>query len=445
MARRVASVKAVAAGQSSQPLSPDARTLRINFILHVANGALFALADAMTSTTLILTAFLSQLTTSNVLVSLLSPMREAGWFLPQLFLAPWVERAPRKISTYRAGTTFRMVAWVVLVICVFTIEDRNLLLVAFFACIAAFSILAGFAGLPFMIITAKIIPAHRRGLVFGLRQFIGGALGIAGGGIVAVILNGTLGLTFPRNYALVFALAAIGYTLSYTTFGFVKEEPDEVPGHPTPVLVNLRRAWAIARIDGQYRHFMLMRIALLFGTACVPFLTVYAKRSLGVSDGFIASLVSVTLASSLLSNLVWARISDRHSNRLVMILTSSMGLLFCALAALETGTAFSGGLAQILLMTLFALSGAMLAGMNLAAMPLMIEVAAPEQQYLYFGLSNTILGVVLLLTSLIGLIVDRFGYSALFVFSASAFVLALERLARLRDPRKASQNVERRT
>jgi MFS family permease len=128
-----------------------------------------------------------------------------------------------------------------------------------------------------------------------------------------------------------------------------------------------------------------------------------------------------------------------------MILTSSMGLLFCALAALETGTAFSGGLAQILLMTLFALSGAMLAGMNLAAMPLMIEVAAPEQQYLYFGLSNTILGVVLLLTSLIGLIVDRFGYSALFVFSASAFVLALERLARLRDPRKASQNLERRT
>lgn len=424
--------------RSFHSLTPDERTLRANFALHVANGSLFGLAEAMTSTALILTAFLTQLTTSNVLIGLLSPMRDAGWFLPQLFITPWVEGMRRKVVAYRAGSAFRLGAWVVLVVCMFVIEDRNLLLLAFFVCIATFSMLAGFAGLPFIIITAKVIPANRRGLVFGLRQIIGGALGIAAGGIVAMILNGVPGLSFPKNYALVFALAAIAYTVAYSAIGFVKEAPDDIPTQPTPVLANLGRAWAIARNDKQYQCFMLMRIALLFGTACVPFLTVYAKRNLGVSDGFIASLVSVTLASSLLSNLLWARISDRRSNRLVMVLTSSMGLLFCLLATVETGTALAVGWAQALLVALFALSGAMLAGMNLAALPLMIEVAAPDQQSLYFGLSNTILGVVLLSTSLVGLIMDRFGYTALFVFCGMGFVFALERLSKLRDPRRES-------
>jgi MFS family permease len=411
------------------------RTQRNNFVLHVINGALFALAEAMTSTPLILTAFLSQLTTSNVLISLLSPLREAGWFLPQFFIAPMVERTRRKVSFYMAGTLFRMLAWMSLVVCVFTIEDRAALLAAFLVCISIFSILAGFAGLPFIIITAKIIPAHRRGLAFGLRQMIGGALGIVAGGAVALILNGATGLAFPRNYALVFGLAAVALAVSYGSIGFVKEEPDEIPAQPASAFANLRRAWAIARSDRQYRRFMLMRIALLFGTAGVPFLTVYAKRTLGVSDAFIASLVSVTLASSLLSNLLWARLSDRRSNRLVMVIASSMGVVFCLLAVVTTGMGLSGVLGQGMLVGLYALSGAMMAGMNLAAMPLLIEVAAPDQQSLYFGLSNTILGVVLLSTSLVGLIVDHFGYAALFLFCAVGFVLALERLSRLRDPR----------
>ena len=414
------------------------RTARRNFILHVINGALFALGDALTSTPLVMTAFFSQLTTSNLLIGLLSPLRDAGWFLPQFFLAPMVERTRRKINAYRAGTTFRMIAWIALVVCMFTIEDRATLLVASLFCLGVFSILAGFAGLPFIIITAKIIPPNRRGLVFGLRQFIGGGLGIMAGGVVALLLGGNMGFQFPRNYAVLFAFAAVGYALSYTSLGFVHEEPDEVPARSTRIMTNLRQAWQIALNNAQYRRYLMMRIALLVGTACIPFMTVYAKRVLHVNDSFIGSLVSVTLASSLLSNPLWARLSDRRSNRLVMIITTSMGLLYCAAAAFVTSAASNApaGIAQGLLVMMFVISGAMLAGMNLVSMPLMIEIAEPAQQSLYFGLSNTLLGVVLLLTAGVGLIVDRLGFLALYMFCGLAFAVALERLRHLRDPRR---------
>jgi hypothetical protein len=65
----------------------------------------------------------------------------------------------------------------------------------------------------------------------------------------------------------------------------------------------------------------------------------------------------------------------------------------------------------------------------------MIEFAAPGQQPLYIGLGNTILGVVILLTSLEGVIVDHFGFAVLFVYCGCAFVLALVFLSRMREPR----------
>ena len=155
-----------------------------------------------------------------------------------------------------------------------------------------------------------------------------------------------------------------------------------------------------------------------------------------MSDGYIGTLVSVTLASSLISNVVWARLRDRHGSKLVMILGSIMGLGLCACATLMMTfpQALSATLAQATLTALFAISGFMSAGINLASIPLMIEFAAPDQQSLYIGLGNTILGVMILLTSLVGVIVDRLGFGALFLFCGFAFILALERLTRMREP-----------
>jgi MFS family permease len=418
-------------------LPPEARVYRTNVVLHVVNGAFSIFADALTSSALVMTAFLSQLTTSNILIALLSPLRDAGWYLPQLFLARWVERTPRKVTAYRTGIVFRLGSWVLLVLCTFLIQNHTLLLLAVFVSISIFSVVAGFAGLPFVIITAKIIPPNRRGMVFGIRQFIGGGLGIAAGGAVAIILSGRLGLTFPQNYAVVFSIAAVGYAISYISLSFVHEQPDEEITQSTPLAVMLRQAWAITRADQQFRYYIVMRIALLFANAGVPFLTVYAKRVLSVNDGFIGTLVSVTLASSLLSNIVWARLSDRRGNRLVMILASIMGLGLCAIAAtlMTSSGALPISLAQIALIGLFIISGVMSAGINLVSNPLMIEFAAPDQLSLYVGLGNTILGIVILLTSLVGVIVDFLGYGALFLFCGLAFAFALERLRKMREPR----------
>jgi MFS family permease len=410
----------------------DHKNDRRNFVLHVLNGVLFFVSEAFTDPNLVVTAFLSQLTASNVLIGLLAPLRDTGWFLPQLFISPWVERMPRKARFYGQITYVRGAGWILLVACMFLIEQPSALLIAFFVCMALISISAGFAGLPFMTVTQKVIPSGRLGLLFGLRLFIGGGLAILAGGLIGVILSGNvfgLQLRFPDNYALLFAVSTIFFVAGCAAFALIKEEPDPVPARMTPLSAQLDRAWATLKSDPRFRRFLLMRVALMFAMTCIPFITVYAKRELGVSDAYLGSLVPIALAASLLSNLVWARITDRRSSRMVLALCSGLGVVLCALSL---GLIAFNAAAPVLLPTAYALAGIIGSGIGVSTTPQMIQIVPAGQGPLYFGLLNTLLGIAMLFTSLVGLIVDGLGFAALFVFCGICFALALERVTRLR-------------
>lgn len=314
----------------------------------------------------------------------------------------------------------------------FLIEPGNALLVAFFGCMLLIALSAGFAGLPYMTVTQKVIPKDRLGLLFGLRLSIGGSLSVLASGLVGVILAGQVfGLTlhFPDNYAMLFAIATVFFIAGCVIFTFIKEKPDVVPERTTPLHVQFRRGGEVLKHDPRFVMFLFMRIALMFALTCIPFVTVYAKRVLHVSDATIGALVPVALIAGLLSNLVWARINDRRSSRTVLALCSLFGLVLCgiALALVQWGSR-----AMMLLPVAYALGGIISSGIGVSTTPQMIEIVPAGQGPLYFGLLNTLLGVAMLFTSLVGVIVDQFGYAALFLFCGACFALALERVLRLK-------------
>lgn len=66
------------------------RHLRRNFSLGVLNGAFFNLFSALLDPSLVLSWFVSQLTTSNFLIGLIMPIQNGGWFLPQLVVSGYL-------------------------------------------------------------------------------------------------------------------------------------------------------------------------------------------------------------------------------------------------------------------------------------------------------------------------------------------------------------------
>jgi MFS family permease len=400
-----------------------------NFIVHLLNGVFMAIADVLLDPGLIVTALLSQLTTSNLLIGLLAPLRDTGWFLPQLFVSHFVARAPRKIVFYQWTTLIRIVGLCAITLSLFLISDHRVLLWAFFIGMTLLSLASGVGGLSYLTVTAKVIAPGERGRLFGLREFIGGVCAVLMGGVSALILGGGIGglqLDFPRNFGAVFAIATLFFAIGTTLFGLLKEPPDPPTTEHRTLRAQLGDALGVLRGGGDMPHYITMRMALLFARSGVPFMTVYAKRFLGVSDGAIAAMVTVGLVFGLSTGPLWGRLNDRRGARFVLALATATGISVCLCAMLMTRLPPAAAFwTWVVAMVLAAIGST---GFNVSTLPLLIDVAPPGQQPLYFGLNSTVLGVTMLGTSVIGLLGDLLGFVPLFAVCAGFFVLALNRL-----------------
>ncbi len=220
------------------------RETRRSFVLGVFNGTAFQFAKALIDPPLILTWFVSQLTTSNLLIGLVAPLGDASWFLPQIFVSARIQRMERKMPSYTLAAVIRTVAWLLLAAAVWLVDDPLILLVGFFVLYATARLLAGLAGLAFFDVVAKTIPARRRGNFFAWRQFLGGVLGLGAGLVVKTVLNHPA-LPFPRGHAVLFFLYSAVMAPALAAFTRIREPPGAVIAEPVTAGEQLRRGGGV--------------------------------------------------------------------------------------------------------------------------------------------------------------------------------------------------------
>jgi len=415
------------------------RHLRRNFSFGVLNGAFFNFFSALLNPSLVLSWFVSQLTTSNFLIGLIIPIQHGGWFLPQLVVSSYLQRRQRKLPFYARMAGVRVAIWGLMTLAVFLIEDAAVLLVVFFTLLAAYSLAAGLAGICFVDIVAKTIPATRRGAFFGWRRFSGGFLALGGSLLVKYILDERRGLAFPDNYAVLFLLSFFTLCMAMGSFILVVEPLEPVDKKKVPLGKQFRRALDLPRRDTNYRRFLTMRLLLMAAEIATPFYIVYAKRALSVSAGMVGVYLMGTTLASFASNLLWGRISDRWSNKLLIALSSSLGLFIplIAMSIVPLANLLPGlrEFAPGLFALVFVLSGGSKSGVMIGNMNFLLEIAPADDRPIYIGFTNTIMGIALLASSVGGLIVDLVGFTVLFSLALAFYALALLLTLRLQEPR----------
>jgi MFS family permease len=419
------------------------REARRNLALGLFNGITFRLAEALIDPPVVLTWFVSQLTDSNLLTGLVSPLGTAGWFLPQVFASARIQRMERKMRCYTAMAVIRTAVWLLLAVTVWLVDDPLVLLVSFFVLYTTARMAAGPAGLAFFDVVAKTIPVRRRGSFFTWRQFIGGLLGLAGGWIVKTVLSHPA-LPFPRGNALLFFLYIATMAPGLAAFIAIREPPGTVASEPATLRKQFWRAGQILRTDRVYRRYTAARIAIIMAGTAVPFLSVYAKSALGAPEGMVGVYVTARIAALLLSNLGWGWISDRRGNQLVMRLLNlgngMMALLALGLVGLmellpATAQAVPAGGLPYLALPLFLLNGAMQPAMMLVGNNFLLELAPEGERPLYLGFSSTLAGIAVLISGFGGLVVDFFGFASLFAISLGLGLAGYALATGLPEPR----------
>ncbi len=424
--------------------------LRRNFALGVINGGLFVFAEALMSIDTVLPWFVEQLGGSNFLIGLVGPMRDAGWFLPQLFTSHRLQREPLKMPLYRRSAVVRSVVWFIWTAATFVLAaNYPALLLVFFVAYGINALASGFAGLPFMDIVAKTIPANRRGSFFGGRLFAGGVLGLVASVIVGVVLSAQNPQPFPHNVGTLFALSWLAAITGLGMFSMIKEPPGDVRDDGYTFTAHLQRAARLPRQNQNLRYLLIARVVILLSYVAAPFYSIYSINVLGAPVSIIGLYMGVRTIVALLINPIWSRLSDRRGNKIVTQLAVAAGVVMIAWAAFVPEIARSlnvpAALIAYAIVPVYALAGIYETGVGIGAVNLTLEVAPPNDRAIYIGLTNTILGVAYLSTAVSGLIVDLVGYEGVFLLGLSLLLVAAWALWRLRDPRALAKEGECRT
>ena len=417
------------------------REVRRSFALGVLNGASYRFALALIDPPLVLTWFVSQLTSVNLLIGLVARIGDAGWQLPQLFLAPRVQRMERKMPMYRTGGLIRLAIWMILVVVVWFVDDPPLLLAGFFVLYSLARLAAGWSALSWFDIVAKTIPARQRGAFISWRQFAGGILALGSGWVVKRILSNPA-LPFPRGHAVLFFIHGTTTILSLVAFLGIREPPGVSRDGPVTIGELMRGAGEILRQRGVYRRFMAARMSLMAATIALPFYAVYAKNVLGAPDGMVGVYLAVRTGAMLLFNLPWGRLSDVRGNRLVMRLMSLGSgltvLLSLMLVVLVDLFRPQGAWLPYLAVPIFFLDGAVRPADMLVGNNFLLELVSEAERPFYLGLSSTLSGITVLLSGMGGVLADLFGFVGVFVVSLGLYVLGYVLVTRLPEPREAS-------
>jgi hypothetical protein len=421
------------------------REVRRSFALSVFNGALFNFASRLIDPPLVLTWFVSQLTASNFLIGLVTPLGQACWLLPQVFVSTRLQRMERKMPSYSLAAAIRVAVWLLLATAVWFVEVPAFLLLGFFLLYGTAWVAGGLAGLSFFDVLAKTIPTRQRGSLFAWRQFLGGLLGLGAGWVVQVLLNPAT-FPFPRGHALLFLLYAVTITPALGAFAAIREPPGEVVKESLSFGEQLRRVQRVLRSDEVYRRHMVARLALGVADIALPFYGVYAKRVLGAPDGMVGVYVATRVAAQLIFNLPWGWLSDRKGNRVVMRLlsfgTGLAALVGVTLVIVVDVGHLQGSWLAYLALPLFFLNGVVLPAKILSGSNYLLELVPEGERPLYLGLSNTLMGIAVLISGLGGLVVDVMGFAGLFAvvvgLCVAAYVLAAKLPETRREDRKAA-------
>jgi hypothetical protein len=413
-----------------------------NYSLGVANGLFYITAETVMDPTLVIVAFLSYLTDSPLLLGLVLPIRDGAWSLPQLWISGYLQSIPNKLNFYRKISYLRIATWVIIALTINFIQEPNLLLIFFFTAFIISSFASGLAGLPYLEVVGKTIPAERRGEFFAWRFGLGGVGSIGASIFVRWILDPAGPISFPYNYGILSVIFLILASLSVTAFGMISEPGGAVVQPQKPFRAQLTRSMQVLRENRVFRLFLSQQSLLMLAGAATPFFAVYVQQQLGGSPAMIGVYLAILTSSNLLSNVVFGHMSRRRGNQIVMFAAvlagGLMSILVLLLTLLARPLALSANAATIWLIPVFMLVGIRGSGLGVATNSLLLEIAPEEERSLYLGFTNSLLGVVLLLTGLSGVVIALFGLQALVLITLAAHAIAMALSLLIRKPERAA-------
>ncbi len=376
----------------------------VNFILQIIAQAFSKIGDALADAKVVLPWLIGAVGGPVYLVGVLVPIRESLALLPQILIGGVLRRfAIRKyfwvISSIVEGFAILGMAMVGLSGMGGTAAGY-----AIVGLLVLFSLARGVASIASKDTMGKTVSKTRRGRVSGYAATISG--------IVASLVGFYLVLA-PAGarpewvlYALLSA-AGLAWFCGAASFALLQEHPGATQGGRTfrDLIGDQIR---ILMSDPDLQRFLLARTFMIATSLMGPLFVVLAQRQTGTSLGSLGWLILATGLAGAISSSFWGRFSDVSSRRTMAYASGAAGLLgLGTLLLLTLAPGFGDGIA--LYAGLIFMLGICHAGVRIGRKTHIVDMAGPDMKAEYVALSNSLIGVLLLVIGAFSSLAMAFG------------------------------------
>jgi MFS family permease len=412
---------------------------RRNFFVNTMDGAFWMLGDSFVSVATILPVFASTLTDSPIIIGLVPALINAGWFIPQLFMAGYVKQLPRKLPFARIMAAVERAPFLLLPLTAFLLPwlPKSVALILFIIGVTLRGFASGMVALPWQEVIASVIPSAVRSRFFGISRTLARIFAVFGSVAASLILGA---FPYPNNYGISFLLGAVFIWVSF--FFFIRTiEPDPLPTVNDKVEVkkklisiDLSDFKSILKRDVNFRKYLASRSLFQLGNMATSFFAVYGIKQFSLGDQQAGIFSAFLFTSSIFGFFLWGIFGDRIGPRMILIISDLLQLVVLVLAILAPAVWF--------FYLVFLILGFAQAGLIIGELILGMELGTEEDRPTYLGLARTIPGIFILIAPIIGgTLVNWIGYRMMFVIAIFMTVVGIIYLLLLRERKQLSTQV----
>lgn len=400
----------------------DTKASHIRNILH---GFFITIGTTIAEPHTILPLIVSYFGGGTILVGLFSSLLRGGAIVVQLFAAFLAQSYPLVLPYLRWVFFVRFLSWIGIGIGLYLLGDTNhtfsLLLIG--SGLFLFSFSAGFGAIYFKELNAKIFSHRFRGKTMATRQFFAAIGALLSGGVAGYILQN---IDAPYSFSYLFMASALLMGFGFLAMGTVSEPiKTNVAEKEKSFRKFLNNAGAILRSDYDLQNQVITYLLAYSHYFALPFVILHAKESIELDGVAIGSLITAQMVGSMLSNILWAKLSYRGKNKQVTLLSISFLILAISLAFVAVNL--------YMYMTLFLLVGAASDGNRIASGNLIVQIAPEEKRPIYLALQTNIISIGLFFSIFGGFLLALTNYTVLYLFSLCMLFVSLFFATKLKD------------
>lgn len=374
------------------------------------------IADGLIDPKLVLAWILTAIGAPGYLIGALVPVREAGALLPQVVLALEIQKRAVRKYFWAAGSLVQGLAALGMAAAALTLEGAA----------AGWTILGCLA----VLATARAAcsASHKdvlaRTVEKGTRGTLSGAAGTAAAIIVfayAVLLSLDIIPRAPSAVAVGIAVAGGLWIFAALVFALLDEPADDAADATADEAIALLEP---LKQDTEFQNYIIVRGLLIATALAPPFLVMLINQSEDFQLGNLGLLMIASSAAAIASSYVWGRASDRSSRKTLALsaMTAAMTFGIAAVLGITTGGIGSAWAAALLIFV--AQIG--YEGARAGRKTHLTDMETGGAKAVYTALSNSMIGVLLLLGGAFGILADLAGpASVLAIFALLSAAAAL--------------------